>query len=407
MTYADKPFAPDSIWNRPLPPTAVLQTMSDPETSTFQRDCTFWGGDSVSLAYAGASDPMATWNYRSRGDLSGFWPFNNPNNWAGSVRVQTPVDIAAASAGGDRNVGLISADGRTYIEGWQYGFDAAKREHNVAVMTVHDLQGPGWPSLVGRKDIASLSTGIRAAGGPLLGGLLRGWEVAKMSIEHALAIILPVDKLKSLKTTAVGQRAGVQPTVVDGGSGYRLGQVLQLVGGAGRAAEMTVTQVGGNGAVVEVWPTCTGAYNPAPPATVQTRPLAGGAGQGCVVAVRLNGPGNPENGRVWPATNVDNTAGSYTGSIPMGSLWTLPPALDVATIGLTTPEAVACARAVQRYGAYVVDATVVGTQLMALTASDVTAEQWKAISGMTPFHAMTNMKVLGKQMVMVRNNVPA
>ena len=59
-------------------------------------------------------------------------------------------------------------------------------------------------------------------------------------------------------------------------------------------------------------------------------------------------------GPVWPATRQDSDISGYTGGIPMGTLFALPPSVDVTKLGLS-PEGTALARALQDYGAYVVD----------------------------------------------------
>lgn len=62
-----------------------------------------------------------------------------------------------------------------------------------------------------------------------------------------------------------------------------------------------------------------------------------------------------KSGYVWPASAQDSdAASSYTGAIPMGTLFALPPSVDVDKLGLS-PEGAALAHALQDYGAYVVD----------------------------------------------------
>ncbi len=61
------------------------------------------------------------------------------------------------------------------------------------------------------------------------------------------------------------------------------------------------------------------------------------------------------SGYVAPATSEDQAgAESYTGSIPMGSLLVLPPALVPESM-LEEPLAILIARALQEYGGYVID----------------------------------------------------
>jgi hypothetical protein len=60
-------------------------------------------------------------------------------------------------------------------------------------------------------------------------------------------------------------------------------------------------------------------------------------------------------GPVWPATRQDgNALSTYLGQLPMGSYAAIPPTVDLATLGLR-PASLVVARALQDYGAYVVD----------------------------------------------------
>jgi hypothetical protein len=62
-----------------------------------------------------------------------------------------------------------------------------------------------------------------------------------------------------------------------------------------------------------------------------------------------------KQGPVWPATEEDSSAPStYTGTIPIGSLIAIPRTVDVGAMPLTR-EGMILARALQDYGAYVVD----------------------------------------------------
>ena len=60
-------------------------------------------------------------------------------------------------------------------------------------------------------------------------------------------------------------------------------------------------------------------------------------------------------GPVWPASSEDgNASSSYSGRNPMGTLAAIPPSVDVTRLGLSA-TGVVVARALQDYGAYVVD----------------------------------------------------
>jgi hypothetical protein len=61
-----------------------------------------------------------------------------------------------------------------------------------------------------------------------------------------------------------------------------------------------------------------------------------------------------KQGYVWPASSEDSTAALYAGSIPMGSLVVIPRDVDLDGLGLSRGGKI-LARALQDYGAYVVD----------------------------------------------------
>jgi len=62
-------------------------------------------------------------------------------------------------------------------------------------------------------------------------------------------------------------------------------------------------------------------------------------------------------GPVWPAVSQDSGAvGTYTGSLPMGSLVAIPSSVNLNALGLS-PAGLAIARALQQYGAYLVNAS--------------------------------------------------
>ncbi len=64
---------------------------------------------------------------------------------------------------------------------------------------------------------------------------------------------------------------------------------------------------------------------------------------------------NLAHGPVWPATSEDERA-RYRGSLPMGSMVAIPASVDLDSMGLSA-RGLAIARALQRHGAYLVDAS--------------------------------------------------
>jgi hypothetical protein len=70
---------------------------------------------------------------------------------------------------------------------------------------------------------------------------------------------------------------------------------------------------------------------------------------------QLKAGATPSDQLVFPAVSTDSGSQlSYTGTIPMGAHFALPPSLDLSHAGLT-PEGLALAEAYQTYGGYVVD----------------------------------------------------
>ncbi|WP_156163388.1 hypothetical protein [Bradyrhizobium sp. LTSP857] len=81
---------------------------------------------------------------------------------------------------------------------------------------------------------------------------------------------------------------------------------------------------------------------------------------------QLKSGANPREQFVFPAVSTDGASvKSYKGSIPMGARFALPPDIDLDHAGLT-PEGLAVAKAYQRYGGYVVDATYRTTSIAML-----------------------------------------
>ena len=62
-----------------------------------------------------------------------------------------------------------------------------------------------------------------------------------------------------------------------------------------------------------------------------------------------------QSGSVWPATSQDYDARStYGGSIPVGTLFAIPPSVNINNLGLS-PQGLVIAKALQQFGAYDLD----------------------------------------------------
>jgi hypothetical protein len=225
------PFSADSPWNAGVGAGAVFERNTAPRTSNLlDGRVTPWvNADQYShpIFRAAATDPVATVRERGRPD----------------ARYHIP-DAARPAAGADHHLHVIDPSGRYVEEAWSMvGANPSwTAGHHVTV----DLRGNG------------LGKGTRAYGGSAIAGLIRSWELGAGEIDHALALSISEQQLRS--------------------------------------------------------------------------------------------------GAVWPASRQDVAAGGYRGRVPMGTYAAIPAWVDLGQLGLT-PEGLVLGRALQRYGAYVVDHT--------------------------------------------------
>jgi hypothetical protein len=110
------------------------------------------------------------------------------------------------------------------------------------------------------------------------------------------------------------------------------------------------------------------------------------------------GRGGATTGYVWPAMEQDfNSPSVYTGQCPMGALAAIPPWVDITTLGLSAPGR-AVARALQLYGATVVDMTTLTWSLYAdQNIGDLHMSDWLG-------PVLTDMNAIRAQTRIVANN---
>ena len=99
-----------------------------------------------------------------------------------------------------------------------------------------------------------------------------------------------------------------------------------------------------------------------------------------------------KSGYVWPATSQDaDGASSYSGKVPMGTLFAIPGDVDVDSLGLSG-GALALAHALQDYGAYVVDRAGTNAIYCELSCGDTGYQElrsgWKQLEPL--LRAVTN-----------------
>lgn len=268
-----QPFAPSSIWNTPIGSNAQFQSASGAQTASIQHQAgvnTWIGQDAIPIYQAKSTDPMATWNYDSRG-TNADWTFGNTSSMNGSFQMRTPTDVQFKT--GDGWAIIVSEDGQHYIETW-LGAKTGTNSYHANYVVENTLTGDGIANVPGAHE------GIRAAGMSLMGGVVQKADLDAGHIDHAVAMAISTTQAGSAKTPYV-----------------------------------------------------------------------------------------------WPATSADGFSGSYSGSIPLGSLFAIPKDVDLNAIGIKTAEGMALAKAYQNYGGYVTDTAGPNTLQLAYLEKGVSQSQ--------------------------------
>ncbi|MCF4129288.1 carbohydrate-binding domain-containing protein [Methylobacterium sp. SyP6R] len=268
-----QPFAPSSIWNTPIGSNAQFQAASGAQTASIQHQAgvnTWIGQDAIPIYQATASDPIATWNYDSRG-TNADWTYGNTSSMNGSFQMKTPAALQFAT--GDGWAIVVSEDGQHYIETW-LGSKTGTNSYHANYVVENTLTGDGIANVPGAHE------GIRAAGMSLMGGIVQKSDLDAGHIDHAVAMAISTTQAGSAKTPYV-----------------------------------------------------------------------------------------------WPATSADGFSSSYSGSIPLGSLFAIPKDVDLTKIGITTAEGMALAKAYQDYGGYVTDTAGPNTMQLAYLQTGVSQQQ--------------------------------
>ncbi|WP_244936421.1 carbohydrate-binding domain-containing protein [Methylobacterium currus] len=255
---------------------------------------TWIGQDAIPIYQAKSTDPMATWNYDSRG-TNADWTFGNTPSMGGTFQMRTPTDVQFKT--GDGWAIIVSEDGQHYIETW-LGSKTGTNNYHANLVVENTVTSDGIANVPGAHE------GIRAAGMSLMGGVVQKADLDAGHIDHAVAM--------AISTTQAGS---------------------------------------------------------------SSTPY------------------------VWPATTADSFSGSYSGSIPLGSLFAIPKDVDLTKIGITTAEGMALAKAYQNYGGYVTDTAGPNTMQLAYLEQGVSQTQADNL--------FKDMGAIRSHLEMVTNNTAA
>lgn len=346
------------------------------------------------IVQASISDPVKSW---TAGYIVGYngWPHAQPAQYSSNngetftsipYQMRTPVTGVLASSttisagNGDHNTVVVSADGSTEMDGFLTYVDA-NGNYTPNRASAWSLAGYSVPNMLGRPEVidSGHSQGNRAYGGSVMAGTIRAWELALLPpkptaamtpaqaaaylaqvkatpITHRISAVLASHILRSkiysfdgtTNQNFVSYRSQFdihQPAIKAGGTGYAVGDVLYITGGAGTCfMRVTVTAVSATGAVTGVFVSNVGMYyaGSAPPDAGNLVSTTSGIGSGCVLnalatadpAITTTAQAFPTTSLpsvyAYPATSADNDWGStYAGCIPMGSLLAIPREVDL------------------------------------------------------------------------------
>ena len=108
-------------------------------------------------------------------------------------------------------------------------------------------------------------------------------------------------------------------------------------------------------------------------------------------------------GPVWPASSDDDTP-DYTGPIPMGSYFAIPPDVDLTDLGLQSRAARVVARACRDYGVYVVDSGGASALFIQDDGRPATAAWHASLVG--PEWSAVDVRTIFKALRVITNNTP-
>lgn len=377
------PFRNNSPWNIPLDHSILTwESPTDPMTSV-ARDkyaglkvksgtasvvhwANVYSDGAVPVHYIQDSDQEQTWLITTLNASPGMRqhmpsPFSFRRSGSRIFKFKCPVGPIPSGQSSDKAFALITQDKRYAIEVGAYSYNATTKVHSGMVYVI-DLFGYGFSQKYtnGSKsfftttaattnlssDAYGFQAGFRAGGFPLLGGLIRGWELTAGTIDHMIQMQLANTQLRSTVFTVVSA-SGTTFVIKPRNSAVTEGDYTSIF-----PAGVTVRHNATNY-------TTTGTPTFDPVTNQTTITVTSTISTSSTILYRgFDGTIGFDTQYVWPAAERDgtanNTVGGYDLTIPMGQVFGIPNTVDLNTLGLT-PEGLVVATAIQKYGAIVGD----------------------------------------------------
>lgn len=382
-----QPFRNDSPWNIPLDPatttfenTAPLgpltKVVRDPyagkAVKSGQVSVVHWAQctsqSCLPVYQIQEYDTEQTWNITTAGGSPGVRPcmpsmLNMARSSTSSFRMKSPKGPITTGQSGDACFVMITPDKRYAIEVGSYSYNATTRVHTGVVYFI-DLYNYGFnPKYCAYSGLTMFTNtqvntlllssqsgfrnSFRAPAFPLIGGLVRKWELEAGVIDHMIQ--MQMAETQGLST--------VMTCVSASGNTFVVKARNPNVTEADYTSLFSIPNINVRHGGVNYLLTGTTSYNAATAETTFTvqSTITSTGSQLIYGSDNTNGYDRQYQ---WPGADRDaaanNTVGGYDLLIKLGQVFAIPPSVDVTTLGLTA-EGLALARAIQKYGAMVSD----------------------------------------------------
>lgn len=377
-----QPFANDSFWNTPLPVGTLYENATDDKTALLiTRNgggypnsnypyINGWTSGGMPFIYLQENMPLANVSYTSRAP-TGIWPFKGVSSGGGTFKYPMPPYALPTGQTSDKLCMLITPDRRYCIEVGSYSYDAATNTHSLGYANVIDLYGTGMTMLhtsqysttVIDPFFSSLQDSYRASGLPVMGGIIRKYDIERGVIDHMISMQLSqwqqlatVFKTVSAAGTQIVIRPLDQASNENAGT-FKISYASLFPAGASIWHGGTQYTVDATGSTYD---SASGNTTVNVTTTVTTTSTV-------TLAANTNAARKLLSFQ-WPATNCDGgadayngtqvgNAGTYRGLIRMGEVFAIPNNVDLNTLGITTAEGMMLATALQKYGGVNCDTT--------------------------------------------------
>lgn len=426
------PFSNSSPWNLPLPPQTIRATGTHPfavsirdryfgrrtkDGTTGGATVVHWsltnetspnGPEHIPVINISKNDPISDWYVRpglAGIHFNGIYFIKDPVS-SGSVgytyKIRSPNTQLFPGQVGDKAIILITECKRFAIEVGRYSWNATLKRHEVNRLSIVDLYGKGYSYQYYPFDGSQFASSVltpeqygynmyyRAGGNPFIGGLIRKEELDNLEINHMVAMMMSDYIGKCSKFTIVST-SGNTFVIKSRSATFTFVDYSSIFGVVGQRFRIRSDYHTNGGTVYSSTGNCT--YDNTTGYTTFTVNETIQSYTGTTITIGGSWREYFLSAYNWPMVSRDASAddSGYFGIIPMGQVFTYESSLNINSMGLTSPESIAIATAIKKYGAMIMDVAGNTTnicqcdQLLTTTQrSRIRADAAKLISFLVP-----------------------